>query len=280
MPRLLVAPMLEFAALGITRRARWPIEAEEQCQQRLKRLRISDWTTFHPDSTSEDESTAHAADVQNPLEHLEDPEFFSYDVACRCCNHCTSCEHGYLEADFQQAIQTEFGPVHVYIAGDRDKCETCLSKFCDCDRSVAIAVREIPSALVFSLDFRYLPGQSLTAIATTISGREVGRRALDLQGPATTNLDSWSLRLLAARWALRAGLLQSKQQKIELVVGLRLLDTSPITVLWSEEAERGPPRFRLRSKTNLRALRWQRYMETLCQPPPQGGMGRRPEEMA
>ena len=269
--------MLEWALLGDKRRARWPMEAEEEYKIRLKRMGSSHWTAFMGNAGG----VFKEADAENPLGHLEGTQSFSNRTGCRYCNFCTARHpHHYMDAAFDGEMQTGFGAVHVYTTGRRDKCADCPFPRCDCDRPVAFAVRTIPSALVLSLDFRYLPGQSLRAIATTISGREVGRLALDLQRPATTNLNSSSLHLLAAGWAIGAGLLQSKQQKIELVVGLRLLKASPTTVLWSEEAERGPPRFRLRSKTNLRALRWQRYMETLCQPPPQAGMGRRPEETA
>ena len=133
------------------------------------------------------------------LGQLEDLEPFSYDVACRYCGCCAAdYEHNYIEAAFERAIPTEFGPVHIYIAQERDKCDNCSLKRCDCDRSVAFAVRAIPSSLVLSVDFRYAPGQSLTAIATTISGREVDRLVVDLQKPPIEDLDSTELHAAAA----------------------------------------------------------------------------------
>ena len=273
LPYAVAGAMLESAMLERKRGACWPPATEESYKRQLAALHFRHWTVF-PDDSSEDEESSNEADAENPLRQLGHKESFRKRFFC--CRYYDKCRVGYrrdrLEATFQRKIQTEFGPVHIYTADGRDKCCNCF---------IAFAVRAVPSALVLSLDFRYAPGQSLTTAATTISGREVGRLALDLQQePATANLDSGTLHGLGERWAQEAGLLQSSQQEIELVVGLRLLRASPTTVLWSEEAERCPPRFRLRSKTNLRALRWQRHMEALRQPSAQGAMDVWPEDTA
>ena len=262
------------------RRACWPPATEESYKRQLAALHFRHWTVF-PDDSSEDEESSNEADAENPLGQLGHKESFRKRFCCRYCDKCRAgYQHDRLEATFRRKIQTEFGPVHIYTAGGL-KCCNCAFRRCECSGFIAFAIRAVPSALVLSLDFRYVPGQSLTTTATTISGREVGRLALDLQQePATANLDSGTLHGLGERWAQEAGLLQSSQQKIELVVGLRLLRASPTTLLWSEEAERCPPRFRLRSKTNLRALRWQRHMEALRQPSVQGAMDVWPEDTA
>ena len=267
--------MLEFVEFRCKREARWPIEEGEPSRRPLKRLRCSDWSMF-----PEDDASCDAARAEYPLVQLQDTESFPRPF-CRHCDDCTFIyEREWMEADFHTEIQTEFGPVHAYAAEGYDRCDECVFKRCDCDRPVVFAIRAVPSPLVLSLDFRYAPGQSLTVFANAISGREVGRLVLDLQRPETTDLDSRKLRRLGKRWAEEAGLLQSSQQKIELVIGLRLLQASSTTVLWSEEAERSPPRFRLRSKTNLQALRWRRYMEALCQPSVRAALDVRPEDMA
>ena len=258
--------MLEFVELRCKREARWPIEAGEPSRRPLKRLRCSDWSMFSEDDFYDE---AHA---EHPLGQLQETESFRKPW-CRYCDDCFFLyEQFEIEADFQAEIQTEFGPVHAYAADGDHKCEECVFKRCDCNRDFVFAIRAVPAPLVLSLDFRYVPGQSLTVFATAISGREVGRVVLDLQTPDTADLDSKMLNELGKQWAQEAGLLQSVQQKIELVVGLRLLQASSTAVIWSEEAERDPPRFRLRGKTNLQALRWQRYMGALCQPSDQMAM--------
>ena len=264
--------MLEFATFSFRqKRWSWPLEDGEPSQRPLKRLRRSDWWMFIRGGARPDDLLA----------QLRDKESFHASS----CSHCGAVwDFGYGSLDdagFQIEIQTEFGPVHAYTAEDTRPCSRCFpSKMVSPAGTVVYAIRAVPSVLVLSLDFRYVPGQSLTAIATAISGREVGRHVQDLHWPSVLGLNiySYELRQVARLWAQEAGLLQSPRQRLVLIVGFRLLSFG--LVVWSERAERGPPRFRLRSKANLGALRWQRYMEVLRQPSVRAVLDVRPEDMA
>ena len=278
--------MLEFAQLPRP----WPLGDEAAQQKLLRKLKPQHWFPHEDDDerSGDDNSSGETRPKPPDLMELEDPQYFTTDTHCNawhCRETCdASCEE--MAAYDEDSVETAFGLNRIFSVRDREFCGGCPNieqAPCDCNRDASFVVRRVPTAVVLSAELEYEAGRSLNFKATTMAGQQIGHRRYHAKHLAEHKVPFEDLFALATSWSRKAGLYHSRQQQVKLVLQGQMLRRCHKTFIWTPAAQGDPPRKRLRTKTNLQQLRFQRYMNVIAQmpqPPVGDEIQQLPEDMA
>ena len=166
-----------------------------------------------------------------------------------------------MAADDEGSVETAFGLGRIFsVREDRG--------FCQCCPCVSFVVRRAPTtAVMLSAELEYEAGRSLGFKATTMAGQQIGHHRYHAETLEKHKVSLEQLFELAMQWSRKVGLYHSHQQQVKLVLRGKILRRFPKTVIWTPAAQADPPRKRLRTKTNLQRLRFQRYINVITQMP-------------